>query len=153
MDIETPEQFVEAQRLCIAKVRYYVDLANGKLHTHLSYPDVRFALNGMTGGTANAQKNLIKLNPTLLRENGDDYIIGTVGHEVAHLVARNLWPSCDPHGDEWKSVMYAFQLPATRCHQYDVSNVPSQMKYNVRHSSQPQNPNVKQIECGSVIEF
>lgn len=148
--ISTPAEFLELQRECIAKVRYYIDLANRKLDLRMDMPKVLFALNGMTAGTANFGTYTIKFNPTLMRENPDHFIVQTAGHEVGHLVARYKFRGRDiaPHGDEWKSVMWAMSLPATRCHNYDVSNVPTQ---NGTRSNKPRVNNG--FGHGSITEF
>lgn len=153
MIVESPEQFVEVQRECIKKIHDWIDLANMTFNLKLAYPQVLFALNGMTGGTANYGTNVIKVNPTLLRENVTHYLQQTTGHEVAHLVARTMDPCCEPHGELWKSVMQAFGLPPSRCHQYDVSNVPSQFGNRRRESKYKQPDNIKDVGCGTMIEF
>jgi SprT protein len=128
MEITTPSEFLALQKECICQVRYYVDLANRKLGLNLPYPQVRFNLRGTTAGKAWCGKNLIEFSPTLLRENAEDFLLSTTGHEVGHLVAHcRHHHSIEPHGKEWRNVMWTMGLPATRCHNYDTSNVPSQM--------------------------
>ncbi len=126
--IETPEDFADLQRECIAIVKHYCDKANEKLGIKLPYPLVKFDIKGTTAGTAqynprNPEKSIIRFSPVLLRENANHFLESTTGHEVAHLVARAKYGHIDPHGVEWQRVMWAFSLPATRCHNYDTSNV------------------------------
>lgn len=123
--IQTPLENAALQRECIERVHHYVDLAKTKLGVYLPYPRVQFDIRGTTAGTAYAGKNLIRFSPTLLRENIEDFLVNTTGHEVAHLIARAKFGAIDPHGNEWKRVMWAFGLRASRCHSYDVSNVPT----------------------------
>jgi SprT protein len=125
--IESPQEFVQLQRECIAQVKHYVDLANRKLKLSLLYPVIEFSLKGTTAGRAWWPANKIQFSPTLLRENPDTFLQQTVGHEVGHLAAhlRHRNERIDPHGDEWRNVMWTMGLPATRCHNYDTSNVPT----------------------------
>jgi predicted SprT family Zn-dependent metalloprotease len=128
MEIETPAQFIELQRECIKQVKFYVELAEKKIGVRIPMPRVLFSLHGRTAGRAHWPQNVIEFSPTLLRENADDFLLRTTGHEVAHLIAHTKHPSViKPHGKEWARVMWAFSLPATRCHNYDTSNVPTQV--------------------------
>ncbi len=90
---------------------------------HLRMPYIRLDLTGSTAGQAWPQKHLLRFNPVLLRENRADFLRQTVAHEVAHLLAHDLYgPGIRPHGRQWKSIMMTvFGLPAQRCHQYDTS--------------------------------
>ncbi len=92
-------------------------------HRRLPMPYIRLDLTGSTAGQAWPQKHLLRFNPTLLRENRDDFLRQTVAHEVAHLLAYELYGSgIRPHGRQWQSIMTAvFGLPALRCHNYDTS--------------------------------
>ncbi len=46
----------------------------------------------------------------------------TVAHEVAHLIAHQLFGDrIQPHGEEWQLIMRGvYELPPDRCHTYDV---------------------------------
>jgi predicted SprT family Zn-dependent metalloprotease len=136
MEIETPAQFIELQKECIAQVKFYVELANKKLGIAIPMPKVLFSLKGRTAGRAHTGDNLIEFSPTLLRENADDFLVKTTGHEVAHLIARiqHRGKQIKSHGKEWMRVMWAFSLPATRCHSYDTSNVPTQIGKQARNT-------------------
>lgn len=106
---------------CIDKTHEYVDLANEKFNLRVPYPDVRFDVTGGNAGLAGL--NYVRFNPAMLVRQPEEFLYNTPGHEVAHIVARHLnWGKpIDPHGVEWKRVMWAFSLPATRCHNYDVA--------------------------------
>lgn len=126
--IETPEEFNDLKRECVAVVKYWVDKAADKCGVRIPYPRVQFDIKGATAGTAqynprHPELSLIRFSPTLLRENANHFLESTTGHEVAHLIARAKYGNVDPHGVEWGRVMWAFSLPATRCHNYDISNV------------------------------
>ena len=53
------------------------------------------------------------------------FIEQTVAHEVAHLLAHELFgPRVQSHGKEWQAIMVkVFGLPADRCHTYDTKRV------------------------------
>jgi SprT protein len=118
----------------------------------LPEPQIRFDLMGTTAGTANAGLNLIRFSPVLLRENPNKFLIQTTGHEVGHIVTRKLHrgKEIDPHGDEWRNVMWAFGLRADTCHSYDTSNVPSQR--GKRRVIAPQSPTIRNKD-GTVSRF
>lgn len=84
---------------------------------------IDFDLNGRTAGMAYSNTNRIRYNLELAYVNQDDFIKRTVPHEVAHLIAESRHPYRVGHGLEWKLVMMAFGLPATRCHTYDVMSM------------------------------
>lgn len=86
-------------------------------------PRVTFDLRGRTAGMAHYTQNLIRLNDVLLRENGDAFVARTVPHEVAHLLAHQIYGhGIRPHGPEWKNVMRRLGLVPSRCHSYDTTN-------------------------------
>lgn len=149
--VSTPEEFREVLRECKERVGFYLALAERKLSIALPMPIIRFDIKGTKGGTAqfnprNPAQSIIRFNPTLLRENIEHFLQQTVGHETAHLIARAKHGDIDPHGAEWRRVMWAFSLPANRCHNYDVSTVPSMLGKVARR---PANP-VTIIEGGKV---
>lgn len=154
-EILTPAEDTALRLEAMKRVKYYVDLANTKFNLHLTYPSVLFAIRGTNAGTANAGTNTIKFNPTLLRENPDEFIQDTVPHEVAHLVARlrHLGKAIDPHGAEWRNVMWAFGCQATRCHSFDVSNVPTRATSVPRRIVVPTEAGVRRFGNGVVREL
>ena len=87
--------------------------------------DVRFDLKGLAAGEARLSPTgvgQIRFNTRLLVENSEDFLLRTVPHEVAHIVAYRLHGSTiKPHGPEWKAVMELFGAEASRCHSYDTS--------------------------------
>lgn len=67
-------------------------------------------------------ENLLRFNLQLYRENSEDFLKQTVPHEVAHLVAHQLFGDrIQPHGEEWQLIMRGvYELPPHRCHNYAV---------------------------------
>lgn len=157
--IETPEDFLKLQRECLDRVKYYTELANSKLGLAMALPRVRFNLTGTTGGKACYQAHTLELHNTFLRENPDDYLINTVGHEIAHLAAgRKFGLGIKPHGSEWTSVCWYLGIPATRCHKYDLANIPTRLG-KVRNAVRPKTTYrsedgiVRATKIGKIIEF
>ena len=87
-------------------------------------PEVSFDLSGKTAGMVVFRHNgqtLIRYNRTLLIENGDAFIQRTVPHEVAHLMAREIFgPSIKPHGKQWREIMAFFGADNSRCHNFPL---------------------------------
>ncbi|MFK0573607.1 SprT family zinc-dependent metalloprotease [Endozoicomonas sp.] len=96
--------------------------AEKRLNRRFQKPYIRLDLKGQTAGQAWIEKRQLRFNPVLLNENRDHFLKQTVAHEVAHLLAYELYgPRIRAHGREWQSIMMAvFQLPADRCHSYDT---------------------------------
>lgn len=85
-------------------------------------PQVSFKLRGQKAGVAHLHENLLRFNLQLYRENHEDFLRQTVAHEVAHLVAHQLFgDSIQAHGEEWQLIMRGvYELPPNRCHNYAV---------------------------------
>ncbi|NER62530.1 SprT family protein, partial [Pseudomonas sp. MAFF212428] len=85
-------------------------------------PEVSFKLRGQKAGVAHLHENLLRFNLQLYRENSEDFLRQTVPHEVAHLVAHQLFGErIQPHGEEWQLIMRGvYELPPNRCHNYAV---------------------------------
>lgn len=85
-------------------------------------PQVSLDLRGQKAGVAYLQRNLLRFNAQLYRENHEHFLAQTVPHEVAHLLAQALYGDrIRPHGREWQALMTGlFGLPAQRCHDYQV---------------------------------
>lgn len=155
-EINTPAEMAELMKECVSSVRFYIDKAKNKCNVYLPYPRVIFSLQGATAGKAHCGKGLIEFSPTLLRENPDLFLIDTAGHEVAHLVAWQKFQNrIRPHGPEWEQVMWTLGLQANRCHNYNTSNVPSNVG---RFRGQPKtikinNNTIRPIGIGRVITF
>ena len=85
-------------------------------------PEVSFKLRGQKAGVAHLHENLLRFNLQLYRENQEDFLRQTVAHEVAHLVAHQLFGDrIQAHGEEWQLIMRGvYELPPNRCHNYEV---------------------------------
>jgi len=81
---------------------------------------IRYDLRGTAAGRANARE--IRLNALLMLENYPHFLGHTVPHEVAHSVVCQRWPTAQPHGRKWRSIMDLFGCTPNRCHAYDVSH-------------------------------
>jgi SprT protein len=86
-------------------------------------PRVSLRLRGQKAGVAHLTENLLRFNPQLYRDNREDFLRQTVAHEVAHLIAHQLFGlGIKPHGEEWQLIMRGvFELPPDRCHTYEVA--------------------------------
>ncbi len=86
-------------------------------------PDVFFFSNGTTAGKASRTMHWVSYNTTLARTNRSEFK-NTVIHEIAHVVATNLYGAyIRPHGREWSYVMTILGGNAKRTHSYDCSEV------------------------------
>lgn len=103
-------------------VRKYLEIAYHEYKQYFTMPTIVYTRRGVIAATAYQHEWKISLNPILLMENLDDMINQTVPHEVAHLVAHQVFGRIKVHGREWKSVMRAFSLKSERCHSYDTTN-------------------------------
>jgi predicted SprT family Zn-dependent metalloprotease len=156
--IETPEQFVELKRECIERVRWAVKRINEKLGILVPDPQIIFSITGTTAGRAHIGRNLIEFNPVLLRDNSDEFLNRTPGHEVAHLAAHlKFGHKIRAHGDEWCKCMWCLGLPAIRCHNYDTTNAAPRGSVPVRRPTnktiQTVDGPMKQVGIGRIIEF
>ncbi len=107
-------------------IRAY-EIARRKMGIVVELPRIKWDLRGTTAGRAYYHENLIRLNPVLLQENTERFVVRTPAHEAAHLIAFRLHgANIAPHGGEWQRVCWAIGIPATRCHSYDVSVVTGQ---------------------------
>ncbi len=106
---------------------HYLQQAERFHRRRFELSEIRFDVRGKTAGYFRQLSDglgLINYNNALLQANGDTFISRTVPHEVAHLVAHQLHGSgIRPHGKEWKAIMQLFNADASRCHEYDVSEL------------------------------
>lgn len=100
--------------------------------------EIRFDLRGKTAGQVRMGPNgrtLIRYNLALLEREGVAFLERTVPHEVAHVLAyRRYGPRIRPHGQEWQRIMRQLGAEPTRCHDYDVSGLPTRrLRYFAYH--------------------
>lgn len=155
--IDSPEEMQKLMKECIEVTHHYIDVCNSTFGLRLPHYKVLFSLKGTTAGKALIGRGVIQYNPTLLRENPDDFLKRTCGHEVVHHAAYSKHGyDIDAHGSQWKAMMVRLGLPASRCHSYDTSNVPTRVGRIPRHQSPiavPTLGQVKAVAIGKVIEF
>lgn len=105
-----------------ARVSELMDQAK-KLGFKVPRPSVVFNKRGQVAGTMNFDGTM-DLNAELFRQNYDDFLKNTIGHEFAHHICFVYWPNAEmAHGPEWKQIMVQLGLNPSRCHNYDVSTV------------------------------
>jgi SprT protein len=103
----------------------YIEMANELFGTQIEIPTISFDLKGRTAGTANGRLNRIRYNLYIAQDNFEAFVERTVPHEVAHIVVHHVYPNASAHGREWKGVMRTLGVrDITRCHSYDLQNVP-----------------------------
>ena len=104
-----------------------LDQARRDFNLHIPTPEVRFDLRGKAAGQVRlAQGKIwqIRYNRLLLAREPDAYLIQTVPHEVAHLVAFAIHGQrIRPHGREWQVVMRHFGAEPRRCHDFAVDDL------------------------------
>ncbi|TBU93444.1 SprT family zinc-dependent metalloprotease [Phytopseudomonas dryadis] len=105
-----------------ARVEACYQQAEAFFKQRFARPQVSFKLRGQKAGVAHLTENKLRFNPQLYRDNQEDFLLQTVAHEVAHLIAHQLFgPSIQPHGEEWQLIMRGvYELPPHRCHSYAV---------------------------------
>ncbi|MBA1306640.1 SprT family zinc-dependent metalloprotease [Stutzerimonas stutzeri] len=88
--------------------------------------EILFNLSGSTAGQFQWSPDLraqrIRLNRILLDQHPQEMLRTIIPHEVAHLVACQLYGPKVGHGHRWKQIMVnCFNLPPDRCHDLDTS--------------------------------
>jgi len=114
--------------LLLARVETCYQQAERFFNRAFIRPHISFALRGQKAGCAHLQENKLRFNEPLYRENHDHFLLQTVAHEVAHLVAyQQFGGNIRPHGGEWQAIMRkVYGLEPKRCHQYKVAEKPRQ---------------------------
>jgi SprT protein len=96
--------------------------------------EIRFDLRGTSAGQARLTGRdtaVIRYNPAILARHPEEFIVQTVAHEVAHVVAFAIFGlRIRPHGAEWQGIMQRFGAEPRRCHAYDVSRLRAR---SIRH--------------------
>jgi predicted SprT family Zn-dependent metalloprotease len=105
---------LEAKAVGIAQA--FIDRANGIYGRNFCLPKITWDIRSKTvAGRAHLKEWRISLNSGFVNESHlwDD----TIGHEIAHLVTKQIYPNyIQHHGPEWKAVMRRLGLEAKRCH-------------------------------------
>ena len=110
-----PNFLQERVDVCYATAEHHFNCA-------FKRPEISLQLRGQKAGVAHISENLLRFNPVLYQENREHFLLHTVAHEVAHLLAYQLYgPRIRAHGPEWQALMLnVYQLPAQRCHNYAI---------------------------------
>ena len=132
IDTELACQVNDKTSWCIAKANLY-------FHCQLQAPQISYQLRGKAAGKALLQQNQIRLNPILLVENKKAFLLDVIPHEVAHLVAFQLFGRVKPHGREWQNIMReVFQITPSTTHSFDVRSVQGKtFEYSCNCSTYP----------------
>lgn len=154
-EVHSEEEMNQLLMDAVKTVKYYIDKANEKLGLKMPYPKVLFNVKGTTAGWAVYREGLIRLNPQLLRQNPQEFIKRTPGHEVGHLAAFSKYGTdIGAHGREWINVMWTLGLDATRCHNYDTSDTPNQARKRKVSSIIHTNEGITRVSSfGKVTQF
>lgn len=106
----------------LQRVRACLEQAERHYQRSFAMPDISLELRGQAAGKAWPQSNRLAFNRLLYQQNSAHFLQQTVAHEVAHLLAWQLYGGrIRPHGKEWQSIMQQlFGLPALRCHSYTL---------------------------------
>lgn len=148
----TPELTQKVEK----RVRELLDIASAIWPDHTAKfndaPVIRYDIKNAYGGvaiTGGADDWTIRLNLILCYENEAHFIEQTVGHEVAHLVARVVYGSTKQildkgqmvtkkvmsHGKEWRSVMVKFNLIVSRTHSYDTTSIHTKKRQRAKRGT------------------
>lgn len=101
----------EIQRAILKLANEAYDKAKTLFPTKIFKPFTHaFDLTGSSAGqvqfNASQTKWHVRYNMYIASHNYDEFMKETVVHEIAHLVARNVYgANIKPHGVEWKTVM------------------------------------------------
>jgi len=151
----------------IARTEECYQLAEQHFRRRFPRPDIELDLRGQRAGVAYLDRNLLRFNGRMYRENQEHFLQHTVAHEVAHLIAHQLYGHrIRPHGREWQGLMIGlYGLPANRCHNYAVPTrrvtrylyrcaCPDPMPFTAqRHARVTRGSRYLCRRCGSQLQF
>jgi SprT protein len=149
---DIPQSIIDQIR---TKIRQCIKIAEKHYNRKFSMPKIDYSLTGSVAAQALSYINTIKINPTLLVENEEDYISQTIPHEVAHIITDIIYPRghldktkktkrYPHHGTAWKYVMELFGVPPTLYHNYATTSVVKRHPVKYEH---------KCSICGKVVEL
>ena len=101
----------------------FIDKWNSEQNANIPYIKHKFDLRGKVAGQFwySTSSSWFRWNLPVAEQNSDDYLVQTVGHEVAHHITRTVYPHATSHGWEWKNVMRQLGLEPARYHNYAVT--------------------------------
>jgi SprT protein len=109
------------------RVQHCINVANGYFNRSFTMPEVKFNQRGKIAGSARLQKNELRFNPVLMKDNLELFLSDVVPHEVCHLLTFTLYGRVKPHGKEWQQLMHdVYQCKPQTYHMMDVSKVAGQ---------------------------
>ena len=94
-------------------------------------PEIRWDVKNTDGGRAAYKDWLVRFNLILCVENEEKFLKTTVPHEMAHLIAYQVYHKAladagkklRPHGKEWKEAMSVVETPPAVKHTYDCTSI------------------------------
>lgn len=105
-------------------LREKLQQANKYLNTNYPEPALLYNQRGTIAGSAYYANWEIRINPTLLIENKQNFIEEVIPHELAHLLVSRHFGRVAPHGKEWKWMMETvLEVSAKRTHHFDITSV------------------------------
>lgn len=115
---------IALQQAVMRRLRHDLARANLILKTDYPEPSINYRQRGTTAGSAYSSLWEIRLNATLLCENGQKFIDEVLPHELAHLLVHRYFGKADPHGKEWQYMMeQVLNVSASRTHHFDTASV------------------------------
>jgi SprT protein len=137
------------------KIRQCIKIAEQHYNRKFTMPVLDYSLTGTTAAQAFSHINTIKINPTLLVENQDDYVAQTIPHETAHIITDLIYPRghldktkrtkrAPHHGTAWKYVMELFGVPPILYHNYATTSFVTRRPVKYAH---------KCSVCGKVVDL
>jgi predicted SprT family Zn-dependent metalloprotease len=154
MEVNSPDDLIKVQKLCIDKVAQGIELVNKKFGLHLPMPQIRFSATGGVAGRAWIGRNLIEFNTKIIRLNPDAFLLRTPYHEVAHLAAHERHGhEIQSHGNEWRNMAWAMGIDATPCHNYVTDDRDPRRRRTVKETYTEGGLIVKPVSIGKVIEL
>ena len=153
-----------AEQAIVQRVLHCMALASNYFNQAFKAPVIRFNQRGKIAGSARLQRNELRFNKILLKDNLDKFLSDVVPHEVCHLLAFTLYGRVRPHGKEWQQLMReVFQCRPETYHMMDVSKVTGQ-KFTYKCQCGPLQLSIRRhnkvvrkiqqyrcLKCGSIL--
>ena len=123
----TPISSVQQEQV-VKLTAEYIERANSLFDRSFEVIPVLFDLRGRSAGMYRIKNNtrVIRYNPWIFAKYFESNLADTVPHEVAHYITEKLYGlrSVRPHGEQWKSVMLAFDVQPNRTNNYNMDGIP-----------------------------
>lgn len=117
---------MDSVKAAYQRVRECLAIAEQYYKCVFSISAIRFDLKGRVAGQfrvyPDGSQPTIRINRILLEANLKEVVGQTIPHEVAHLVAFQLYGKGEGHGPRWQAIMTdCFGLAPDRCHRMDTT--------------------------------